>query len=105
MIIIHAMNTALQRLLEPMLRRALESSPVVVVSGSRQTGKSTLVQRLGQPRGYFTLDDIDVLARAETEPEALVRSASPLTIDEVQRAPQLLLAVKRAVDHKRTPGR
>jgi predicted AAA+ superfamily ATPase len=104
MIIIHAMADLLERLLAPVLGRALRSSPVVVVSGARQTGKSTLVEGLAR-RTYVTLDDIDVLERAEREPDALLRSSDSLTIDEVQRAPSLLLAVKRAVDRKRSPGR
>lgn len=56
-------------------------------------------------RPYLTLDDLDVLAQAREEPDALVARAPRLTLDEVQRAPELLLAVKRAVDQERTPGR
>ncbi|HWB79408.1 MAG TPA: ATP-binding protein [Nannocystaceae bacterium] len=98
------MTDLLERLLAPVLRRALRVAPVVVVSGARQTGKSTLVEALARRR-YVTLDDLDMLERAEREPDALLRDAEALTIDEVQRAPSLLLAVKRAVDRKRTPGR
>jgi hypothetical protein len=107
MIIIHYMHDkhTLPRLLEPVLRKALGSAPIVVVTGARQTGKSTLVRGLGHERAYVTLDEIETLARAEEEPDALLRDAGPITIDEVQRAPRLLLAIKRAVDAKRTPGR
>lgn len=107
MIIIHAVNRLLPRLLAAPLRRALRTDPVVVVTGARQTGKTTLVRTLG-PRAkrlYLTLDDLDTLADAEAVPDDLVRRAPRLTLDEVQRAPQLLLAVKRAVDERRTPGR
>jgi predicted AAA+ superfamily ATPase len=53
---------------------------------------------------YRTLDDLEVLARAREQPEALVRDAARMTLDEVQRSPDLLLAVKRVVDEARTPG-
>src|SRR6185312_9082087 len=109
MIIIHGMNDShiLPRLLQRPLDLALRSFPVVVVTGSRQTGKSTLVHNLsGEPaRPYRTLEDLEVLDRARHEPEALVRSASRMTLDEVQRSPDLLLAVKRVVDEGRSAGR
>jgi hypothetical protein len=80
--------------------------PVVVVTGARQTGKSTLVRELeaAGPRLYVTLDDLDALAQAQREPDDLVRRAPTMTIDEVQRAPDLLLAVKRAVDEGEQAG-
>ena len=71
--------------------------------GARQTGKSTLVQSesLMADHLYLTLDDPDVRERARLAPDDLVRSAPRLTLDEVQREPDLLLAVKRAVDTDR----
>jgi hypothetical protein len=108
MIIIHAMDDQpLPRLLASPLAKALRSSPVVVLGGSRQTGKSTLARlgAVGRGRRYLSLDDVDVLERAARAPEALLRDAGRLTLDEVQRAPGLLLAVKRAVDAERAPGR
>jgi len=99
------MVTLLPRLLGATLRRALQSSPVVVVTGARQTGKSTLAAAVDPSREYTTLDDIDALARAQAEPDAFVRGPAPMTIDEIQRAPALLLAIKRAIDRQRTPGR
>src|SRR6476661_7903139 len=109
MIIIHAMNRlhVLPRLLQGPLELALRSFPVVVVTGSRQTGKSTLVRNLADTpqRPYLTLDNLETLDRARREPEALVRSAERMTLDEVQRSPDLLLAVKRAVDERKAPGR
>jgi hypothetical protein len=106
MIIIHAM-AALPRLAASALSRAARVMPVTVVTGARQTGKSTLVRDLapGGARAYFTLDDFDVLEQAGSDPDALVARADRLTLDEVQRAPQLLLAVKRAVDRRRRAGR
>lgn len=80
--------------------------PVVVVTGARQTGKSTLVaDLLPGRRAYHTLDDLDVRALAERSPDELVGRPGPMVLDEVQRVPDLLLAVKRAVDRERQPGR
>ena len=80
--------------------------PAVVVTGARQTGKSTLVQALAPAgRSYRSLDDLDVIDAARRDPDALVGGDRPVTLDEVQRAPELLLAVKRAIDRRRRPGR
>ncbi|HKH46721.1 MAG TPA: ATP-binding protein [Thermoanaerobaculia bacterium] len=97
----------LPRALQATLDLAMRSFPVVVVTGSRQTGKSTLVRYLAddEPRPYLTLDDLEILERSRREPDALVRSADRMTLDEVQRSPDLLLAVKRSVDDRRAPGR
>lgn len=108
--IIHGVNRnarPLPRHLTAAIAEALAAFPVVIVTGARQTGKSTLIHELlkAPRRAYHTLDDIDVLERAEAEPDALVAAKAPLTFDEVQRSPKLLLAVKRAVDRDRRPGR
>jgi uncharacterized protein len=107
--IIHGVNRfhELPRLLAEPLSAALRTFPVVVVTGSRQTGKSTLVQSLGEADGrtYLTLDDLEILERARREPAALVAGLDRATLDEVQRAPDLLLAVKREVDERRQAGR
>ena len=93
----------LPRIASGLLERALAASPVVVLMGARQTGKSTLVQ--SEPfladRLYLTLDDLRTHERARMAPDDLVRSAPRLTLDEVQREPDLLLSVKRAVDEDR----
>jgi predicted AAA+ superfamily ATPase len=106
MIIIHDMMV-LPRLAAAALAHAASVMPVTVVTGARQTGKSTLVRDLAPAgeRPYFTLDDLDVLEQASDAPDDLVARAERLTLDEVQRAPQLLLAVKRAVDRRRRAGR
>lgn len=107
MIIMHTMaNTPLPRLLTGAAQRVARTMPVVVVTGARQTGKSTLVRDLlpGR-RAYQTLDDLDVWAQAERTPDELVERPGSLVLDEVQRVPDLLLAVKRAVDRDRRPGR
>ncbi|MBI5490487.1 MAG: ATP-binding protein [Deltaproteobacteria bacterium] len=97
----------LPRLLEATVEHALARFPVVVLTGARQTGKSTLAvsPRIGADRLYLTLDDFDVFDRATASPETLVQAAPRLTLDEVQRVPELLRAVKRAVDAERRPGR
>jgi predicted AAA+ superfamily ATPase len=80
--------------------------PVVVLTGARQTGKTTLVRELlPGGRAYSTLDDLDARSLAERAPEELLGRPGPLVLDEVQRVPELLHAVKRAVDRERSPGR
>lgn len=104
--IIHTMNDrTLPRLVVPSLTDRLGVMPAVVVTGARQTGKSTLAQELTPgTRRFLTLDDLDVLDAARRDPAALVGGAQPVTLDEVQRAPDLLHAVKRAIDRQRRPG-
>ncbi len=93
----------LPRFAARLLCKALTVSPIVILMGARQTGKSTLVQNEPSLKDhlYLTLDDPDVRERARLAPDDLVRSAPLLTLDEVQREPDLLLAVKRAVDADR----
>ena len=103
--IIHVVNT-LPRLVDGALAARLSVMPAVVLTGARQTGKSTLVEKLvpGERR-YRSLDDFDVRDAARRDPEALLGGHGPLTLDEVQREPSLLPAVKRAIDRNRRPGR
>jgi predicted AAA+ superfamily ATPase len=85
---------------------ALADTPVVIVIGPRQCGKTTLVRQFaGIEREYVTLDDDTVLAAARTDLSGFVRGFSRIIIDEVQRAPELLRAMKQAVDSDRRPGR
>lgn len=99
-------NYPLPRLLTKRLERTIKSFPVVVVTGARQTGKSTLVRAIPEARGrpYFTLDTRDVLSEAATDPDGFVRRTPVVTLDEVQRAPELLLSIKQVVDEQRNPG-
>jgi len=105
--IMHDMNAEiLPRLVAHSLGDRLRVMPAVVVTGARQTGKSTLVQDLAPGgRSYFSLDDLDVVDAARRDPEALTGGTRPVTLDEVQREPDLLCAVKRAIDKDRKPGR
>jgi predicted AAA+ superfamily ATPase len=105
MTIMHGMKT-LPRLVEAALAERLRVMPAVVVTGARQTGKSTLVETLVPGgRRYASLDDLDVLDAARRDPELLLGGPGPVTLDEVQREPGLLAAVKRAIDRNRKPGR
>lgn len=85
------------------LRTAVKDHPVLVLTGARQVGKSTLLQREKPFSGwrYITLDDFDVLRQAEGDPAALWAGVDKVVIDEVQKSPRLLSAVKQIVDRKR----
>lgn len=105
MIIIHAVKP-LPRLVGTALGERLRVMPAVVVTGARQTGKSTLVAELVPgKRRYASLDELDVLDAARHDPDALIGGTNPVTLDEVQREPTLLRTVKRAIDRRRAPGR
>ena len=85
---------------------ALKDTPVVMVTGPRQCGKTTLVRDLlAGNREFITMDDDTVLAAARSDPTGLVRALDRTTIDEVQRVPDLLRAIKRSVDEDRRAGR
>jgi len=95
-----------QRFAEGRVREALLDTPVVLVVGPRRAGKTTMVRTLGAPdRSYVTLDDQTMLEAARADPVAFVRATSAGTIDEIQRVPELLLAIKKAVDEDDRPGR
>lgn len=88
------------------VREAMNDTPVVLVNGPRQCGKTTLVRSMfGTERAYFTLDDETTLASAKTDPVGFIRQVDTAILDEVQRAPELLRAIKNTVDADRRPGR
>src|SRR5437016_14495132 len=91
------------------LLEALTDNPVVLLHGARQTGKSTLIRHLAEnayPSQYVTLDDAVSLAAARQDPAGFLSSIDgPVAIDEVQRAPELFVAIKALVDRNRRPGR
>ena len=99
----------LRRFIEAEVIAALADTPVVLVIGARQTGKSTLLQLLTkQDRvdDLLTFDDLTVLGAAQNDPEGFVRGLpSRVAIDEVQRVPEVILPIKAAVDRDRRPGR
>lgn len=96
------------RWLAARLQEALGDTPVILLNGARQTGKSTLAQATASERGgrYLTLDDPTALAAAQADPTSFIDQHDGLiVIDEVQKAPQLFAAIKRVVDRRRRPGR
>lgn len=87
--------------------RALKSMPVTVVTGMRQTGKTTFLR--SEPslsdRTYISFDDFAQLEAAKSDPDGFLGQGSPMTIDEAQKCPEIFGAIKRAVDKKRISGR
>jgi predicted AAA+ superfamily ATPase len=91
------------RWISPLLQKAMEIHPIVVLSGARQVGKSTLLQQadpIAQWR-YVTLDDFDVQTQAARDPSALWAGTDRVVLDEVQKAPELMNAIKRTVDTRK----
>ena len=94
------------RLIEPRICEALLDTPVVLILGPRQAGKTTLVRHMaGAAMRYVTLDDAASLLSARRDPEGFVKGLDRAVIDEIQRAPELLLAIKKSVDQDRRAGR
>ena len=94
-----------KRWITPLLRKSLEDFPVLVLTGARQVGKSTLLlneEPFNQFR-YLSLDDFDVIRQAQENPHALWAGTDKIILDEVQKVPDLMAAVKQNVD--RTNGR
>lgn len=87
------------------VRASLQDTPAVLVNGPRQCGKTTLAKQVSSGMRYITLDDATTLEVARLDPVGLVRTLDRAVIDEVQRAPQLLLALKHSIDEDRRPGR
>jgi predicted AAA+ superfamily ATPase len=100
------MPTLLPRFATERVQVALSDTPVVLVNGPRQCGKTTLVRGYaGEQRPYFTLDDDTVLAAVQSDAAGFLRGVGDAVIDEVQRSPTLLRALKLAIDQDRRPGR
>jgi uncharacterized protein len=87
---------------------ALKDTPVVLLNGARQTGKTTLVKDIARSRGvqYVTMDDHSVLEAALNDPPGFIQGLGRFAvIDEVQNAPNIFRAIKASVDNDRRPGR
>jgi hypothetical protein len=101
-------ESMIHRLLSGPLREALSDTPAVLINGARQTGKSTLAQsgdRGRENRQYLTFDDPGILAAARRDPNGFIAGLNlPVTLDEVQHAPELFPVIKAAIDRKRRPG-
>jgi len=96
------------RFVETSLAEAVSDTPVVLIHGPRQCGKTTLAKTFGEPRGYayFSFDDDVAAAAAKADPVGFIGDLPEKAIlDEVQRVPELFTALKQCVDRNRTPGR
>jgi predicted AAA+ superfamily ATPase len=99
-------QTPIPRRAAGQIATALADTRVVLVAGPRQAGKSTLVQHFAdEGRRYVSLDDAQVLAAAKADPIGFIRTLDRAVIDEIQRAPELMLAIKDSVDRDPSPGR
>ena len=95
-----------ERFLEYHVKESLSDTPVVLIVGPRRAGKTTLVRKIGESnRTYITLDDGTALDAAQSDPVGFLRGLDQATIDEIQRVPELLLAIKKTVDENYRPGR
>lgn len=96
-------ETYYPRWLAPLLQQAIEEAAVLVLTGARQVGKSTLLRNETPFRDwrFLSMDDFDVLRQAHQQPEALWAGTDRIILDEVQKAPDLLAAVKQVVDRSR----
>jgi uncharacterized protein len=101
-----APSGVITRLAQSQVSMAMEDTRVVLIVGPRQAGKTTLArQYANSQRPYITLDDAATLAAARLDPTGFIRGLTSAVIDEVQRAPELLLAIKESVDKDPAPGR
>lgn len=102
-------TSAIPRNARVLAEEILSDTPVLTVSGARQVGKSTLVSQLLQNRShrFLNLDNAATLQAAQTDPDGFVRQfpEGVVAIDEIQRVPTLLRAIKAALDEDRRPGR
>jgi uncharacterized protein len=92
-----------QRTLKPQLEEAMKHFPVVLLTGARQVGKSTLAQQLLD--NYITLDDINIYSAMQADAQTFIETLKkPIAIDEIQKLPELLLPIKLTVDRNRKNG-
>ncbi len=105
MTIIECVNDLRTRALAEPLRVHLDTMPAVVVTGARQTGKTTLARAFAPgPRRFFSLDDFDLVEAAQRDPDSLFPEGEPVTIDEIQHVPALLRTIKYRIDQDRQDG-
>jgi len=98
----------IRRNIENAIQQAMADTPVVLLNGARQTGKTTLAQALATTTGaqYFTFDDAATQGLASGDPAGFIRNLpGSVVLDEIQKAPDLFPAIKLAVDQDRRAGR
>lgn len=96
-----------KRNLSEKIEKALLRSPVVLLTGARQTGKTTLMKELGVQKNYqyISFDATTTRNAAQSDPEGFIASISkPILLDEVQRVPEIFLPIKLDVDTHKTAG-
>ncbi|HCQ00818.1 MAG TPA: hypothetical protein DIT99_09005 [Candidatus Latescibacteria bacterium] len=101
------MASYIPRTLTQTIRRAMTTFPAVLITGARQTGKTTLLRtEFSDTHRYVSLERPDVRARALADPVAfLAEAGTPLMLDEIRYAPELLHYIKDQIDEDRAPGR
>jgi len=91
------------RILKTQLEEAMKHFPVILLTGARQVGKSTLAREILD--NYITLDDLNVYSSLQADPQSFIKSLQkPVAIDEVQKAPDILSSIKLVVDNERING-
>lgn len=101
-------NALYPRFVQERLVEAMADTPVILIHGPRQCGKTTLARMVGDKNGYtyFNFDDAVILKSAETDPAGFVADLPErVVLDEIQRVPRLFMSIKSAVDKHRVPGR
>src|SRR5689334_7469663 len=100
------MNKIYKRWQEETIEVALKTRRVILLNGARQCGKTTLAKQLATKNStYKTLDDLSLRELALSDPQGFVKhTGKMLIIDEIQRAPDLLSAIKLVVDENTSPG-
>jgi predicted AAA+ superfamily ATPase len=88
----------IKRRIAPKIREIVENFPVVVITGARQVGKSTLLKNEFQDFTYLTMDDFALREKARLDPQSLWKDSDRVVIDEAQKLPQIFDAIKMAVD-------
>ena len=104
---IHKVNGYVDRHMEPVIRDAMSHMRIVAALGPRQSGKTTLVKKIGDDldMNYLSMDNNKTRKQAEEDPDGLIVPGKRYVIDEIQQVPDMIYAIKLSVDQDPTPGR